>query len=236
DNPHKNKDLGIVDSGCSKSMIGNKEKLDDFVKIIGEFQLPENSQVVLRVPRRHNLYSFNLTKIHPERDINCLLAKASSDVNFKNITKLATHGLINGLPFKLFTNDHSYVACNKGKEHKASYKAITAVSTIFEPLQKSTTGGCQFLGKRLISWQCKKQTIVATSSTEAEYVAAPNCCGQLVFMEIEVLECGFWKIRRNEDVPASGFSPNPVVQATQGESLSHSATNVDGDPKVTTKS
>ncbi|GJV56792.1 hypothetical protein Tco_1457797 [Tanacetum coccineum] len=38
--------------------------------------------------------------------------------------------------------------------------------------RKSTTGGCQFLGKRLISWQCKKQTIVANSTTEAEYVAA----------------------------------------------------------------
>ncbi|GJZ33011.1 retrovirus-related pol polyprotein from transposon TNT 1-94 [Tanacetum coccineum] len=48
--------------------------------------------------------------------------------------------------------------------------------------RKSTTGGCQFLGHRLISWQCKKQTIVATSTTEAEYVAAANCCGQnLVF-------------------------------------------------------
>ncbi|GJX13244.1 hypothetical protein Tco_0205002 [Tanacetum coccineum] len=44
--------------------------------------------------------------------------------------------------------------------------------------RKSTTGGCQFLGRRLISWQCKKQTIVATSSTEAEYVAAANYCGQ----------------------------------------------------------
>ncbi|GJZ96766.1 putative ribonuclease H-like domain-containing protein, partial [Tanacetum coccineum] len=89
-NPHKNKDLGIIDSGCSRSMTGNKEKLDDFVKIIRElqnfnlfsvsqicdtknkvlftdmeclvlskeFQLPENSQVVLRIPRRHNLYCF----------------------------------------------------------------------------------------------------------------------------------------------------------------------------------
>nr|GEV71495.1 hypothetical protein [Tanacetum cinerariifolium] len=37
--------------------------------------------------------------------------------------------------------------------------------------RKSTTGGCQFLGCRLISWQCKKQTVVATSLTEAEYVA-----------------------------------------------------------------
>ncbi|GJW56699.1 putative ribonuclease H-like domain-containing protein, partial [Tanacetum coccineum] len=50
--------------------------------------------------------------------------------------------------------------------------------------RKSTTGGCQFLGQRLISWQCKKQTIVATSTTEAEYVAAANCCGQVWFAEI----------------------------------------------------
>ncbi|GJX67095.1 putative ribonuclease H-like domain-containing protein, partial [Tanacetum coccineum] len=44
--------------------------------------------------------------------------------------------------------------------------------------RKSTTRGCQFLGRRLISWQCKKQTIMATSTIEAEYVAAASCCGQ----------------------------------------------------------
>ncbi|GJW19049.1 uncharacterized mitochondrial protein-like protein, partial [Tanacetum coccineum] len=40
--------------------------------------------------------------------------------------------------------------------------------------RKSTTGGCQFLGCRLISWQCKKQVVVANSTTEAEYVAASS--------------------------------------------------------------
>ncbi|GJT41523.1 hypothetical protein Tco_0941388 [Tanacetum coccineum] len=45
---------------------------------------------------------------------------------------------------------------------------------------KSTTGGCQFLRRRLISWQCKKQTVVANSTTEAEYVAASSCCGQFL--------------------------------------------------------
>ncbi|GJR56014.1 putative ribonuclease H-like domain-containing protein [Tanacetum coccineum] len=47
--------------------------------------------------------------------------------------------------------------------------------------RKSTTGGCQFLGCRLISWQCKKQTVVANSTTEDEYIAASNCYGQDVW-------------------------------------------------------
>ncbi|GJX01146.1 synaptobrevin, longin-like domain protein, partial [Tanacetum coccineum] len=111
-----------------------------------EFQLPENDQIVLRIPRRHNLYCFNFSELQPEGDVTCLLAKASLDestrwhrrmahVNFKNMNKLAKYGLVNGLPSKLFTNEHNCVACNKGKQHKASYKAITAVITIFEPLQ-----------------------------------------------------------------------------------------------------
>ncbi|GJW65547.1 putative ribonuclease H-like domain-containing protein [Tanacetum coccineum] len=50
--------------------------------------------------------------------------------------------------------------------------------------RKSTTGGCQFLRSRLISWQCKKKTMVANSTTEAEYVAASNYCGQIKHIEI----------------------------------------------------
>ncbi|GJS98482.1 putative ribonuclease H-like domain-containing protein [Tanacetum coccineum] len=44
--------------------------------------------------------------------------------------------------------------------------------------RKSTTGGCQFLGCRLILWQCKKQTVVPNSINKAEYIAASNCYGQ----------------------------------------------------------
>nr|GEU40832.1 uncharacterized mitochondrial protein AtMg00810-like [Tanacetum cinerariifolium] len=44
--------------------------------------------------------------------------------------------------------------------------------------RRSTTGGCQFLERRLISWKCKKQIVVANSTTKAEYVATSNCCGQ----------------------------------------------------------
>ncbi|GKA78283.1 putative ribonuclease H-like domain-containing protein [Tanacetum coccineum] len=57
--------------------------------------------------------------------------------------------------------------------------------------RKSTTGGCQFLGKRLISWQCKKQTIFSNSTIEAEYVAAANCFGQVLWIQNQLLDYGF---------------------------------------------
>ncbi|GJX43292.1 uncharacterized mitochondrial protein-like protein [Tanacetum coccineum] len=54
--------------------------------------------------------------------------------------------------------------------------------------RKSTIGGCQFLGCRLISWQCKKQTVVANSTTKAEYVAASSCCGQVLWIQNQLLD------------------------------------------------
>ncbi|GJS70653.1 putative ribonuclease H-like domain-containing protein [Tanacetum coccineum] len=208
--PSTDNDIGIVDSGCSRSMTGNKEKLADFVPIKGgivkfgggdgrisgkgtirtskldfenvyyveelqhfnlfsvsqicdkknkvlftdtdclvlseEFQLPDASQVVLRIPRKHDLYTFHISDLQPEQKVTCLVAKASLDestrwhrrmahVNFKTINKLAKEGLVNGLPLKVFTNEHNCVACNKGKQHKASYKHISAVRFITDTLQ-----------------------------------------------------------------------------------------------------
>ncbi|GJY42021.1 uncharacterized mitochondrial protein-like protein, partial [Tanacetum coccineum] len=57
--------------------------------------------------------------------------------------------------------------------------------------RKSTTSGCQFLGRSLISWQCKKQTIVENSTTEAEYVAAANCCRQVLWIENQMMDYGY---------------------------------------------
>nr|GEX91802.1 putative ribonuclease H-like domain-containing protein [Tanacetum cinerariifolium] len=57
--------------------------------------------------------------------------------------------------------------------------------------RKSTTRGCQFLRKRLISWQCKKQTIVANSTTEAEYVDVASYCEQVLYIQNQMLNYGF---------------------------------------------
>nr|GEU54076.1 uncharacterized mitochondrial protein AtMg00810-like [Tanacetum cinerariifolium] len=57
--------------------------------------------------------------------------------------------------------------------------------------RKSTTGGCRFLRSRLISWQSKKQTVVATSTTEAEYVVAASCCRQVLWIYNQMLDYGY---------------------------------------------
>nr|GEV99853.1 hypothetical protein [Tanacetum cinerariifolium] len=56
--------------------------------------------------------------------------------------------------------------------------------------RKSTTKGCQFCGCRLISWQCKKQIVIATSSTEAEYVAAASFYAQVLWIQNQLLDYG----------------------------------------------
>ncbi|KAJ9545928.1 hypothetical protein OSB04_025635 [Centaurea solstitialis] len=56
--------------------------------------------------------------------------------------------------------------------------------------RKSTSGGCQFLGARLVSWQCKKQTTVSTSTAEAEYVATAQCCSQVLWIQNQMLDYG----------------------------------------------
>ncbi|KAJ0600422.1 putative RNA-directed DNA polymerase [Helianthus annuus] len=56
---------------------------------------------------------------------------------------------------------------------------------------KSTTAGCQFLGNRLVTWQCKKQTCVATSTCEAEYIAASSCCSHVLWIQQQMQDYGF---------------------------------------------
>ncbi|GKA19939.1 putative ribonuclease H-like domain-containing protein [Tanacetum coccineum] len=110
-----------------------------------DFKLPDENQVLLRVPRQNNMYSFHLENIVPTGGLACLIAKATVDesnkwhmrlghVNFKNLNKLVKGNLVRCLPSKIFQNDHTCVACQKGKQHKASCKAKIA-SSISQPLQ-----------------------------------------------------------------------------------------------------
>nr|GEV84166.1 copia protein [Tanacetum cinerariifolium] len=125
--PHVNKDIGVVDSGCSRSMTRKKEKLDDFVQVKGGTVTFGGGDGMIT-----GKGTIRTSKLNFE---NVYYVEEMAHVNFKTINKLAKNGLVASLPLNLFTNEHNCVACNKGKQHKAPYKVISAVRTIFEPLQ-----------------------------------------------------------------------------------------------------
>nr|GFB19152.1 hypothetical protein [Tanacetum cinerariifolium] len=164
-------DTRTADSGCPRSMSGNRDKLDDFVDfdggpvrfegsngmITGKGTLKtknldfENVLYVLElepfnlISISQNLYTFSLEELAPQAPITCLLAKAShyesnlwhrrlGHVNFRNMKKLVKGNLVGGLPNKMFPRDQTCITCNKGKQHKASYKGIPLVSLITTPL------------------------------------------------------------------------------------------------------
>ncbi|GKD67450.1 ribonuclease H-like domain-containing protein, partial [Tanacetum coccineum] len=89
-----------------------------------DFKLLDESQVLLRVPRQRNMYSFDLKNVVPSGDLTCLFAKATIDESKLWHRRLGhvKGNLVRGLPLKIFVNDHTCVACQKGKQHKASCK------------------------------------------------------------------------------------------------------------------
>ncbi|GJT20725.1 putative ribonuclease H-like domain-containing protein [Tanacetum coccineum] len=102
--------------------------------VSSDFKMPDENQILLKVPRHHNMYSFDMKTPTPAKGFACLIAKATSDesklwhrrlghINFKNLNKLVKGNLVRGLPSKVFKNDHTCVACHKGKQHRASCKA-----------------------------------------------------------------------------------------------------------------
>nr|GFA45942.1 ribonuclease H-like domain-containing protein [Tanacetum cinerariifolium] len=121
-----------------------------------DFKLLDDANILLRTPRHHNMYSIDLTNIVPHRDLTCLVAKASADecmlwhmrlghLNFKTMNKLVRHNLVRGLTTKCFENNHTFTACLKGKQHKASSPWVPTVNRSFSPVnRKLSTGSRNF--------------------------------------------------------------------------------------------
>nr|GEU51139.1 ribonuclease H-like domain-containing protein [Tanacetum cinerariifolium] len=122
-------------------------KLDfDDVYFVKELKLPDESQVLLRVPRENNMYNVNLKNIVPSVDLTFLFAKVTINesnlwhrrlghINFKTMNKLVKGNIVRGLPRKVFENDNTYIACKKGKQHRASCKT-KPVSSVDQPLYR----------------------------------------------------------------------------------------------------
>nr|GEW28484.1 hypothetical protein [Tanacetum cinerariifolium] len=118
-----------------------------FIVLSFNFKLPDDNHVLLRVPRENNMYNVDLKNIVPSGDLTCLFAKATFDesnlwhrrlchINFKTMNKLVNGNLVRGLPSKVFKNNHTCVACKKGKQHGASCKS-KPVSSVSQTLQRT---------------------------------------------------------------------------------------------------
>ncbi|GJZ12277.1 putative ribonuclease H-like domain-containing protein [Tanacetum coccineum] len=116
----------------------------EYLVLSSDFKLLDESQVLLRVTRKDNIYSVDLKSVVLTGGLTYLFPKAIIDesniwhrrlghINYKILNKLVRGNLVRGLPSKIFENNHSCVACQKGKQHKASHKT-KLVNSIIKPL------------------------------------------------------------------------------------------------------
>ncbi|GJZ55987.1 reverse transcriptase domain-containing protein [Tanacetum coccineum] len=121
-------------------MTWNMSNLIDFEEIDGGYVAfggnPKGGKITGRVLRKNNMYSVDLKNIVPKEGLTCLFAKATYDesklwhrrlgyINFKTMNKLVKENLVRGLPSNFFENEQTCVACQKGKQHRASCKSKT---------------------------------------------------------------------------------------------------------------
>ncbi|GJV86760.1 hypothetical protein Tco_1530698 [Tanacetum coccineum] len=124
------------------------------------------------------------TRIHKDHPIKNVIGDVKSSVQTRRMTKPTfEQGFLSAIEPTSIAKalyDSSWVEAMQEELLQFKLQQLTYTDSDYAGAtqdRKSTIGGCQFLGNRLISWQCKKQTVVATSTTEAEYVAAASCCG-----------------------------------------------------------
>nr|GEV39847.1 hypothetical protein [Tanacetum cinerariifolium] len=115
-NPQNNiDDKGYWDSGCSRHMTGNLSYLSEYEPYDGgyvsfghrggkitDFKLNDDTNVLLRTPRQHNMYSIDLNNIVPHKNLSCLVEKASVDERKQHKASCKTK-LVNSISKPLHT-------------------------------------------------------------------------------------------------------------------------------------
>ena len=102
---------------------------DGCIILAPRFKVVDEKMILLRTPRKDNVYCLDLENVSVDSSLNCLFSKASLNesslwhrrmchMNFKTMNKLVKNNLVRGLPQKEFSCDNHCVAFLKGKQHK----------------------------------------------------------------------------------------------------------------------
>ncbi|GJU65450.1 ribonuclease H-like domain-containing protein [Tanacetum coccineum] len=95
DHPLKNiEDRGIFDSGCSTHIHKVLFTETECLVVSPDFKMPDENQILLKVPRQHNMYSFDMKTPALTKDYACLIAKATSDESKLWHRSLKTSGIL----------------------------------------------------------------------------------------------------------------------------------------------
>nr|GEY12539.1 hypothetical protein [Tanacetum cinerariifolium] len=156
----------VIDSGCSRHMTGNKCYISDYEDYDGGFvsfgddkgRIYGRGKIKTRTLDFDDVYfckelNVDLMSVVPTGGLTCLYAKVAIDesnlwhrrlghINYKTMNKLVRRNLVRGLPLNIFENAHGCVACHKGKQHKASYKAklVNSISKTLHMLHMDQFG------------------------------------------------------------------------------------------------
>ncbi|GJT51855.1 hypothetical protein Tco_0978012 [Tanacetum coccineum] len=175
-------------NGCSRHMTGNKSFLTDYQEVDGGFVAFTGSLRGCVMQRDDGIFiSQDKYVVDILKKFDFVTMKTSStpiethkallkDEEAENVDVHLYRSMIRSLMYLTASRpDIMFAVCTCARFQvtpKVSHLHADYTGASLD--RKSSIGGCQFLGKRLILWQCKKQTIVANSTTEAEYVAAAN--------------------------------------------------------------
>ncbi|KAI3676158.1 hypothetical protein L1987_85758 [Smallanthus sonchifolius] len=138
--------------------------------ILSKYKMNDSSTSGTPIPVNHGL--------HPDKDGN-------------DVDSRLYRGMIGSLMYLTASRpDIMFDVCLCSSSHSTSKPTLIQIMAVVTLTESQLSGGWKFLGDRLVSWQCKKQSTVSVSTCEAEYIAAASGCSQIMWIQQQLRDYG----------------------------------------------
>ncbi|GJY34223.1 putative ribonuclease H-like domain-containing protein [Tanacetum coccineum] len=186
-----------------------------------DFKMPDENQILLKVPRQHNMYSFDMKTPALTKDYACLIAKATSDesklwhrrlghINFKNLNKLVKGNLVRGLPSKVLFLDNCFINVSPATKVTPKTSHLNAVKRIFKYLKGKPNLGL---------WYPKESSFDLEAFLDSDYAGANLDRKSTTSSLLLILQVGF--LKKPEE--SAGFAE--IVDFLKGSLIRYALTH-----------